>query len=492
MHNHIRKQNGFTIVELLVAGALSITTIGVAFSILQMALKSNKVDETQMGLSGRLNDTLDFILDEVKVGKRLIDSESDIQSLNNNCTYPSEGEFLFGIRLPDQALVKGDYNPEGNQFNLNKVECPIVYTLRPNNAEEKPPYSLIRYGPQYNEKGYYISPSFDAFQETVLLDGVTSSSEYEKIACPPGWNDIKTIKGVSFCIDEFKKSIELQIESEEGNNNSSDPLKSLASIGGFSVIQDESQVNIGTPNLGSTSELPTCMGGRCCWIGVCLKSNKVTYMIDRSYLMNEAYDQHPNGVIIDGQWTPISDPNYISPRINGKSLFLYAINNLKQHINKMPTSNTVSENKKVYLQIISFNNYSEYLFEDGPKELTITNKVKALSFLDSLSADEEMVDIEPWYDLCSALELDNVGQIIVLTASTPSRSEGSCVGKDGNYAEIIDDYNRITRSKTAIGSLVIDSISLFHNFCEASKNYDDNNWLGLISSGAESVCTHIK
>ena len=37
----------------------------------------------------------------------------------------------------------------------------------------------------------------------------------------------------------------------------------------------------------------------------------------------------------------------------------------------------------------------------------------------------------------------------------------------------------------------IDTISLYHNFCETTKNYDENNWLGLLSSGEESVCTHI-
>ena len=62
MLNHIRDKNGFTIVELLVAGAISVTMIGVGFSILQIALKGNKIDETQMGLGSRLNDTLDLAI----------------------------------------------------------------------------------------------------------------------------------------------------------------------------------------------------------------------------------------------------------------------------------------------------------------------------------------------------------------------------------------------------------------------------------------------
>ena len=491
MKKEIKKRNGFTIVELIIAGAMSVTMIGVGFSIVQIALKGNRIDETQMGLSGKLNDALDFILDEVKVGKRIIDNEADVKTLNPNCIYPINSQFLFGIRLPDQALVKGDYNPEGDQFNLNQVECPIVYTLRPSNNDEKMPLSLVRYGPQYNDKGYYISPSYEEFKETVLVDGITSQATYTKIECPEGWNNIKTFNGISFCIDQFKKSIELQIEVESNQSlNRTNPLKSIASTAGFSAIQDETQISLISEEEESISEIPICMGGNCCWMGVCLKSNKITYIIDRSYLMNEQYDLHPNGLIKDGKWSQIDDPRYISPRLNGKSLFSYTIDTLKQKINKLPTSNMVSDNKKVYLQIIALNNTSEYLFANGPRELTIDNKNSALSFLNRLTAKGDSLD--PWEDLCSALESENVGQVILLSASIPSKTEGSCIGREGNYAEIVDDYNRVTRSKTAMGSLIIDSISLFHNFCESSKNYANNKWLGLISSGAESACTQIK
>tara|TARA_Y100001968_G_C19356192_1_gene717302 strand:- start:709 stop:1386 length:678 start_codon:yes stop_codon:yes gene_type:complete len=225
-------------------------------------------------------------------------------------------------------------------------------------------------------------------------------------------------------------------------------------------------------------------------MGVCLKSNKITYIIDRSYFMNKEYDLHPNGLIIDGEWTEIDEPKYISPRINGKSLFIYMRDTLKQKIDNLPTSEMVAEDKKVFLQIIALNDSSEYLFENGPRELTNNNKNYAKAFLNDLTAEGDSID--PWDDLCNALESENVGQVILLSASIPYRLEGNCVGKEGNYAEIVDDYNRITRSKTSMGSLIIDSISLFHNFCESSKNYARSNWLGLISSGAESICTQIK
>tara|TARA_Y100001968_G_C19453672_1_gene770579 strand:- start:7994 stop:9484 length:1491 start_codon:yes stop_codon:yes gene_type:complete len=491
-----QQKNGFTIIELIIAGAISITAIGVGFSLLQIALKGNKIDETQMGLNGRINDTLDFILDEVKASKRIIDDAAEITDSNINCSYPSNSEFLFGISLPDQALVKSDYIPEGDNFNLNQVECPIVYSIRPSLSNEKMPYSLIRYGPQYNELGYYISPSYIQFQETVLLDGISSSSKYKKITCPTNWGDIQTIKGISFCIDGFKKGIEIQIEAQDPQKGIIDnELRSLASVGGFSSIQDENQVNSFIQNTNIFTEAPTCSGGSCCWIGICLKSNKITYIIDNSYYLNQDY-LHQNGSIKNGEWESIGDPEFISPKINGKNLFEYATSSLKQHINKLPNSDFLIGDNKIYIQIISNDGTSNYLFENGPQELTSENKILALDYLNNLEAINE-TSINPWEDICNALESEYVGQVIILSAWKPENETASssqpCSGiQEGSFSEIVNEYNQFTRSKTATGALIIDSISLYHNFCERSKNIFNNKWLGSISDGAESFCTHIK
>ena len=496
MNNNRPSKNGFSIIELIIAGAISITAISVGFSLLQIALKGNKIDETQMGLNGRINDTLDFILDEVKASKRIIDDETEISQFNQNCTFPSDSEFLFGINLPDQALVKSDYDPEGDLFSLNQVECPIVYSLRPLQNNSKKTFSLIRYGPQYNEIGYYISPSYAQFQETILLDGITESTKYKKISCPNKWSDIKTIKGISFCVDQFKKAIEIQIEASDFERGiGSNEIRSIASIGGFTSIQDENQLIINSTNSNNSENSSYCLGGQCCWMGICLKSNKVTYIIDNSFYMNEDY-LHPNGLVVNGKWQKIDDPEFISPKVNGKNLFEYSINSLKQHINKLPSANSLSEENKIYMQIISNNSSSNYLFENGPQELNTENKIAALSYLNNLTAEVE-ADIDPWDDICRSLESEYIGQMIILSAWKPSTITASsrqpCVGlEEGRFQEIVNDYNQLTRSKSAIGALVIDSISLYHNFCESSKNVFKNDWLGSISEGAESFCIHIK
>jgi len=95
------------------------------------------------------------------------------------------------------------------------------------------------------------------------------------------------------------------------------------------------------------------------------------------------------------------------------------------------------------------------------------------------------------------LESEDVGQLIISTAWKPdivsASSSQTCVDKnEGYFSDIVEEYNQLTRSKSAIGALVIDTISLFHNYCESSKNAFNNNWLGSISKGPESYCVHIK
>jgi len=491
-----KDKNGFSIVELIVAGAISITAIGVGISLLQVALRGNKINETQMGLNGRVNDTLDFILDEIKASKRIIDKEEDINKYNPNCTYPNESIFLFGITIPDQALVKSDYIPRGDKFNLNQIECPIIYSLKESRYKNIPTLSLMRFGPTFNEFGYYISPSYVEFKESKLLDGISSETSYKKIICPIGWKDINTIKGISFCIDEFQKAIEIQIEVKEKQNNNYDKeINSLASIGGFSSIEDENQIIQSNLNSEYLIDYPSCIGGRCCLIGICLKSNQITYLLDNSYYMNENY-LHLNGEIIEGNWEAIKNPEFISPVINGKNLFEFTVNNLKQHINKLPSSNLSLDKNKIFIQIIANDSQSNYLFENGPSELTSENKIKALEYLNKLEPTLNAA-IDPWEDICRILESEFVGQLVILSSWKPDKNNASinnqCAGKTkGKFSEIIQEYNQFTRSESATGALVIDSISIYNNFCEKTKNAFNNNWLGKISKGPGSFCIHIK
>jgi hypothetical protein len=177
------------------------------------------------------------------------------------------------------------------------------------------------------------------------------------------------------------------------------------------------------------------------------------------------------------------------PRINGKGLITYAISSLKDHLNRLPTS----ESDQVYFQIIAFNNTTQKYPDSSPIKLSNSTRLAAFEFLDNLKTEGFS---KPWDGLCSVLLNESTEQVILVSSSVPSNSEGTCAGRpassSNDYAEIIEEYNRDSRSLNNQGSLIIDTVSYFHNFCDSNKNYLNNNWMGRISMGDESQCIHIK
>jgi len=500
--NYFKKKNGFTLVELILASSISLSTILVGYYVLRNIIEGNKIDEIQFGLNAQLNDAIDFIIDEVESGERIIDNESDITSFNNACSYPEGETFIFGIRLPNQALVKSGYKQEGDEYNLSQIDCPIVYSLKQIISDQNESYSLQRYGPQFNEKGFYLSPSFNEFQTSTILENISSKDNYKKIKCSKSWKSLKTFSGLSYCIDSFNKAIEIQIKLEDNKNKiANNPQTALISSGGFSRVQDESQISLIPSPSSNGGDPPNCIGGNCCWLGICLKSKKVTFVIDYSIAMDEDFE-HRNGEIINGSWVQ-SSPEFIKPRINGKSLLSYAISSLKDHLSRLP----ISESDPIYFQIWAYDSSTSGKYPEGnPREsnlikLSNSSRLAAFEFLDNLE-DRKVIKSNPWEALCTVLTDDLTEQMIIASSTIPidisrdSEYISSCWGKSyysiEDWAKIVEEYNRDVRSFNAAGPLITDSVSYFHNFCESNKNYLNNNWMGILSSGSESQCNHIK
>ena len=61
-----KAKNGFTLAELLVASAISAVVLSIAYSLVNVILTSNKNDNTNIALSTKIENALDFVVDEVK------------------------------------------------------------------------------------------------------------------------------------------------------------------------------------------------------------------------------------------------------------------------------------------------------------------------------------------------------------------------------------------------------------------------------------------
>tara|TARA_Y100001968_G_C19407846_1_gene744664 strand:+ start:375 stop:1913 length:1539 start_codon:yes stop_codon:yes gene_type:complete len=504
--------NGFTLIELIIASAISATVIASGIAIVQVSISGNKLEEKALGLGGSVNDTLDFIMDEVNRGRRIIDKKSNIQK---DCR-ESKGIFLFGISLPSQALTKEDYESKDNYLELTKVDCPIVYTLQKDDLNDKDIYNLIRFGPSINEKGYY---DVKRSKSQLLLEGITSSYKKEsRLICPKEWEGPISEKGIQLCIDNYRKAIEISISAVDvkSSNKSTNKSVLVSTYGGFNRIQDENLINQNTISNGGGIASPACDGSDCCWLGVCLKSNKITFMIDisrsmkntfshaycESYIKNKRYENYTEKEKDD------NNCEFKPPRIQGMGLLEAAKADLRRQVEKLPTSDRTNKENAVWLQIIAFNDKNYYLF-DRAEELTPKKKQKALDFIDDLGIEKKQNrnnknrDLSargktyPWDGLCKSVKDENIGHLILLTDGVPTSNstnrKGSCGGikMKGDYAKIINTYNNNTRSKSEEGSLIIDTISFFHNYCDINKNQDNSNWLSQLSSSEESECHHI-
>ena len=75
---YFKKENGFTLIELILASSISLSTIMIGFYVLRNIIEGNKIDEIQFGLNSQVNDALDFIIDEVESGERIIDETDSL------------------------------------------------------------------------------------------------------------------------------------------------------------------------------------------------------------------------------------------------------------------------------------------------------------------------------------------------------------------------------------------------------------------------------
>ena len=65
-----------------------------------MNIQVNKSDEINLKLGGKINNALDFIVDEINSSKRVITSYTDVPS---TCRPLPQGDLVLALKMPDQA-----------------------------------------------------------------------------------------------------------------------------------------------------------------------------------------------------------------------------------------------------------------------------------------------------------------------------------------------------------------------------------------------------
>ena len=435
---------GFTLAELLVSSTISLLVVVAGFTLINIAFQSNKKDESRLNLSSKVDNSLTFILDEVKSGKSLISSTSD---LSNNCK-SFTGEFLFGIKLPPQAIDKSKYSNATNSWTT--LNCPIVYSLRQESNKKQGhavTYELLRKGPSINEKGFYTSA---AAQTTKLTDSIDAVM-IDQLNCSPSWNK-RVVRGITLCIDSDKKAVEIGISAK----NTITPVLDVTTrktSGSFSRIVDSEIMGDVFSFGNSAGQGSACNSGCSCNLfGTQIVSNRVTFSIDTSGSMS---------------WG----------KINGKMPMEAAKDETIKMLNCLKDG--------VKLQVIGFNHTQSYCF---PNTTTVTSSTRNQA-INCVSKMRAWGGTSPWGGLTKAVQDKNVGQVILLSDGWTNTS-GYCfhTRRYEPYADCYQKYNADIRDKDQSynGKVRFDTLSIGNNFCSGS------GWLGQISSKNEGNCTLIK
>ena len=468
--NRNKNNRGFTLAELIVSGFVSLLVLIAGFAFLRMNLEVNKSDETNLKLGGKINNALDFIVDEINSSKKVITKISDIPS---TCRPLPPGELVLALKMPDQAKDSTAYQSNNMTSNNRSKywiqiskECPIFYNLVRDtsfNVKGKPSYILKRTGPAVDEKGYYKAAEI---KTSVVVDKIKSNFGDDIICGLSTGNKRsikKQIKGIVLCTDENGRGSEIMINAETPRNYSE--LTVTKSSGGYVRINDKDLINLDSTSGGGSGGI---IQNGCQFFGSCITRKKLTYFID-----------------VSGSMWSRNSKNQILMEVAKEKL----INQLRA----IPT------NQDFVLQIYKFNWSSVPLFSGGPQKYTPRNKQKAIQWVSRLRAGG---GTRPWGGLDQAMQSDQVSQITILSDGiTPASGRCFHNGKNMKYSDCYAEYNA-KRGQTNAGDVAIESVSLGYDFCSGNslpswfsyyKRYGySGSWLGELASKNGGSCKHIQ
>ena len=445
-------KDGFTLAELIISGFVSLLILISGYTLMRMNIQVNKSDELNLKLGGKINNALDFIIDEINSSKRVITTYNEVP---NSCRPLPEGELVLALRMPDQAKSSASYQTSNigigsktkkqNWVALAK-DCPIFYNLVRDYTfrGKSTSYILKRTGPTVDDKGFYNPTDI---KTTLVTDRIRSDFN-DDIRCLTTNNQKwtrKQIKGIILCTDEKGKGAEIMINAEA--SSLINPLTIAKTTGGYARIQDDDLMNLGNAGDGNSGIINSCTN--CDFFQKPLK-RKVTFFIDISGSMN---------------WG----------RIKGQTPMESAKNELINSIRALPV------NQGFKLQVVAFNHWSRQMWS-VPMEVTTSSKLYAISWVSRLRAGG---GTNPWQGISEAIQNSEVEQIAVLSDGW-TKTSGRCFnnGRYYSYSQCFKDYNDNVRATKDEGTVQIDSFSMRNDFCSSG-------WMGQLSSKNSGSCTHI-
>ncbi|MDV2992080.1 MAG: hypothetical protein N4J56_001734 [Chroococcidiopsis sp. SAG 2025] len=215
----IRNQNpstGFTLVELLVAVAITTLVVSAAGFGLAAITENNKKAKVETERRTELNRALDFISDEVRQAKKIANDVST--DLSNAPDFDTTNKTpVLSLQIPG-------------------VSQRVIYYVASSSSPWIGPKVIYRWGPDYNSNGNYSNPtSPDDWTGKALVDLVEDSTPNTNNYCSTGWGanpPVSNRKGFYTCIDPSGRIAEIHLRGKliDAYGNSRDPLEVSSKI----------------------------------------------------------------------------------------------------------------------------------------------------------------------------------------------------------------------------------------------------------------------
>ncbi len=200
----IRKNNpntGSSLVEMLLGSALMSFVIAIAGWGLVHFLMLDQKASAKGNIQFNSNRALEFITEEVKLGRRIDSNEVTALAEAPDFTLPDGAKPIIVLQVP----------------NLSQ---PIIYYTKPAEDIWEGPDVIERWGPNFTDEGEYDPTEINnpqSWESNLLIDSIDNTAHTPD--CPTGWQATNTnaTRGFNACVNPQQKLVKINLATTADN-----------------------------------------------------------------------------------------------------------------------------------------------------------------------------------------------------------------------------------------------------------------------------------
>ncbi|MDJ0730425.1 MAG: hypothetical protein QNJ33_10595 [Crocosphaera sp.] len=196
-----KPNTGATLIEILLGSVLMSFVVGIAGWGVVHLLAVDQKASAKGKIQFNSNRALEFITEEVKLGRRIESDAVAALAEAPDFTLPDGAEPIVVFQVPD-------------------VPQRIIYYIKPAESIWEGPHVIERWGPSFNDDGQYDPTEINnpkTWQSHVLIDSIDNTANTSD--CPPNWqtSNLNATEGFNACVNSEEKLVKLHLATTTDN-----------------------------------------------------------------------------------------------------------------------------------------------------------------------------------------------------------------------------------------------------------------------------------